>query len=112
MQYRSRAPSGRRVMTQSSRRQSMVKLWIVPAALIAVTLAGCGKPAPTPPQARPVRTVTVAPPTEGEIVALTGQVRAKDQESLAFRLDGRMIERLVGVGDVVTAGQTVARLDP
>ena len=48
----------------------------------------------------------------GEIVSLTGQVRAKDQASLAFRLDGRMIERPVNVGDVVTAGQIVARLDP
>ncbi len=43
---------------------------------------------------------------------MTGQVRAKDQVSLAFRLDGRMIERPVNVGDVVKAGQVVARLDP
>ena len=49
---------------------------------------------------------------EGETVSLTGQVRAKDQVSLAFRLDGRMIERPVNVGDVVKAGQVVARLDP
>ena len=49
---------------------------------------------------------------EGEIVSLTGQVRAKDEVSLAFRLDGRMIERPVHVGDVLEAGQVVARLDP
>jgi membrane fusion protein, multidrug efflux system len=42
---------------------------------------------------------------------MTGQIRAKDQVSLAFRLDGRMIERPVNVGDVLTAGQVVARLD-
>jgi len=47
----------------------------------------------------------------GEIVSLTGQVRAKDQASLAFRLDGRMIERPVNVGDVVAPGQIVGRLD-
>ena len=45
-------------------------------------------------------------------MSLTGQVRAKDQVSLAFRLDGRMIERPVHVGDVLKAGQIVARLDP
>ena len=64
------------------------------------------------PRARPVRTVIVEHRAEGETVSLTGQVRAKDQADLAFRLDGRMIERPVNVGDVVTAGQVVARLDP
>ena len=62
--------------------------------------------------ARPVRTVTVEQGAEGEIVSLTGQVRAKDEVSLAFRVDGRMIERPVHVGDVLTADQLVARLDP
>ena len=37
-------------------------------------------------------------------VTLTGQVRAKDQASLAFRLDGRVTERLVNVGDTVVTG--------
>jgi RND family efflux transporter MFP subunit len=58
-----------------------------------------------------VRTVTIERHTEGELVALTGQVRAKDQASLAFRVDGRMIERLVRGGDKVSAGQVVARLE-
>ena len=80
--------------------------------LIAATVTGCDKPAPPAPQARPVRTVTVERSAEGETVSLTGQVRAKDQVSLAFRLDGRMIERPVNVGDVLKAGQVVARLDP
>ena len=61
---------------------------------------------------RPVRTVTVEQGVEGEMVSLTGQVRAKDEVSLAFRVDGRMIERPVHVGDVLTADQLVARLDP
>ncbi len=90
----------------------MFKLQILAAALIAATVAGCDKPAPPAAEARPVRTVTVERGAEGETVSLTGQVRAKDQVSLAFRLDGRMIERPVNVGDVVTAGQVVARLDP
>jgi RND family efflux transporter MFP subunit len=81
------------------------------AALLLATLAGCEKPPPPPAQARPVRTVTIERHTEGELVSLTGQIRAKNQASLAFRLDGRMIERLVRVGDTVTAGQVVARLE-
>jgi RND family efflux transporter MFP subunit len=90
----------------------MLKPRIVAAALIAATVAGCDKPAPSAPQARPVRTVTVERRAGGETVSLTGQVRAKDQVSLAFRLDGRVIERPVNVGDVLQAGQLVARLDP
>ena len=91
----------------------MLKPRIAAAALIAAaTVAGCDKPAPPAPQARTVRTVTVEHRAEGETVSLTGQVRARDQASLAFRLDGRMIERPVNLGDVLQAGQPVARLDP
>ena len=90
----------------------MFKPRIIVAALIAASLAGCEKSVAPAPQARPVRTVTVQGQAQGETVSLTGQVRAKDQVSLAFRLDGRMIERPVHVGDVLTAGDVVARLDP
>jgi RND family efflux transporter MFP subunit len=91
---------------------SKPRIVIAAVALIAATVAGCDKPAPPTPQARPVRTVTVVHGVDGETVSLTGQIRAKDQVSLAFRLDGRMTERPVNVGDVVKAGQVVARLDP
>jgi RND family efflux transporter MFP subunit len=80
--------------------------------LMAANLAGCGKPAATTSEARPVRTVTVEGGAQGETVSLTGQVRAKDEVSLAFRIYGRMIERPVNVGDVLKGGQVVARLDP
>ena len=73
----------------------MFRFRIAAAAMIAATLAGCDKGAPPAPQARPVRTITVERGAEGETVSLTGQIRAKDQVSLAFRLDGRMIERPV-----------------
>jgi RND family efflux transporter MFP subunit len=84
-------------------------LWV---AVIAATVTACDKPAPPASQARPVRTVAVEQRPGGEIVSITGQVRAKDQVNLAFRLDGRLIERSVHVGDVLKAGQVVARLDP
>src|SRR5271157_2063223 len=90
----------------------MFKSRIAAAALIAATVTGCDKTTPPTSEARPVRTVTVHEGAEGEIVSLTGQVRAKDEVSLAFRLDGRMIERPVHVGDRLAAGQVVARLDP
>jgi RND family efflux transporter MFP subunit len=90
----------------------MFKSQILCAALIAATVTSCDKPVPPASQVRPVRAVTVERRAAGETVSLTGHVRAKDEVSLAFRLDGRMIERLVNVGGVVTAGQVVAKLDP
>src|SRR4029077_1444025 len=83
----------------------MFKPQILCAALIVATVTGCDKPAPPTPQARAVRTFTVERHAEGETVSLTGHIRAKDQASLAFRLDGRMIERPVNVSDVLAAGQ-------
>ena len=37
--------------------------------------------------------------------------RARDEVNLAFRISGRIIQRKVGVGDKVQAGQTLALLD-
>ena len=90
----------------------MSKHCLVAAALMTVALAGCDKTVQMAPEPRLVRTITVEHGAEGEIVSLTGHVRPKDQASLAFRLDGRMIERPVHVGDVLKAGQVVAKLDP
>lgn len=90
----------------------MIKFQIATALLIATMASGCEKTTPPTPEARLVRTITVGQGAEGEIVSLTGQVRAKDEVSLAFRLDGRIIERPVHLGDRLAAGQVVARLDP
>jgi membrane fusion protein, multidrug efflux system len=90
----------------------MFKPQILWTALIVAAVTGCDKPEPPTSQARPVRAVTIERRADGETVSLTGHVRAKDQVSLAFRLDQRMIERPVNVGDVVKEGQVVAKLDP
>jgi membrane fusion protein, multidrug efflux system len=89
----------------------MLDVRIAGAVIAALTLAACNKADPTAPEARPVRTISVGQDAEGEIVSLTGQVRAKDDVSLAFRVDGRMVERPVHVGDELKAGQIVGRLD-
>ena len=82
------------------------------AALIAGSVAGCDKGAPPLSEARPVRAVTVENRAQGETLSLTGHIRPKDEVGLAFRMDGRMVERPVQVGDVLKPGQVVARLDP
>ena len=46
------------------------------------------------------------------MVALTGTVQAQNEVNLSFRIDGRLIERTVDIGDSVRPGQLIARLDP
>jgi RND family efflux transporter MFP subunit len=43
---------------------------------------------------------------------LTGEIRAQIESDLGFRADGRITERLVDVGDHVSSGQILAKLDP
>jgi RND family efflux transporter MFP subunit len=80
--------------------------------LIALLAGGAREVEPPPPEIRPVRTVTVAPRAADNVVALTGTVQAQNEINLSFRIDGRLVERLVEIGDNVKRGQLIARLDP
>lgn len=83
------------------------------ALLLLMPLVACtGGEEDAAEPVRPVRVMTVETREAGETVSLTGQVYAQDEVSLSFRIGGRMIERLVNVGDRVEAGQVIARLDP
>jgi len=90
----------------------MYKLWTGLVLIGVIFLVGCNQPTPPAPEVRPVRTVTVQRRAGGEPVSLTGQIRAQDQASLAFRVDGRLLERRVDVGNAVKPGQVIGKLDP
>lgn len=82
------------------------------AAIAMLLLAAC-KPATVPVEdIRPVRTLTVGatPTTSTSIYA--GEVRARYESTLGFRVAGKLISRQVNVGEQVKAGQVLARLDP
>jgi len=81
-------------------------------AFALAVLSACGESAPPAAPIRLVRTVVVQKHVVGESVVLTGHIRAQDEVSLAFRIDGKLTERLVNVGDRVTVGQLIGRLDP
>jgi RND family efflux transporter MFP subunit len=65
-----------------------------------------------PMPVRPVRTITVTAAPLQSVPSFSGQIEARDQATLAFRIGGRVAERLVAVGDTVREGQALARLDP
>lgn len=64
------------------------------------------------PELRPVRSILVAESASGETITLSGTVESQVQVELAFRIGGRLVERLVNVGDTVEPGQIIGRLDP
>jgi len=85
---------------------------VIGLAAMALSLAACDDaPEAAAPEPRPVRVVTVGANAAGETLTLSGLIEAETEADLAFRIGGRMIERLVSVGDVVAPGQLVARLD-
>jgi len=80
-------------------------------ACLALALNACGRseaPAPAAP------TVLVQPASAGDAgkTVYTGEVRARHEVDLAFRVGGKIVARLVDSGAVVKAGQPLARLDP
>lgn len=88
------------------------KIAVVSAGLALCLLAAC-KPAAAPvEEIRPVRTITVGASATTAINTYAGEVRARYESSLAFRVGGKLISRQVNVGETVKAGQVLARLDP
>jgi len=81
-------------------------------ALAALAPSACRRAEEAPaPEIRPVRVATIAKRSLGDVAVLTGTVQAETEINLSFRIDGRLIERAVNVGDAVEPGQIVARLD-
>ncbi len=77
----------------------------------ATALAACSRTEPAPEPVRAVRTVTIAAQTAGGVYEYAGDVRARTESRLSFRVNGKMIKRLVDLGDTVKAGQVLAQLD-
>src|SRR6266550_7568707 len=76
-----------------------------------LALAACSKDQPKKVEIRPVRVTSIQHTLSGDTVSLTGQIQAKDQVNLAFRIGGRLQERNVTVGEPVTPGQIVAKIE-
>jgi RND family efflux transporter MFP subunit len=92
---------------------SMPKLMPFAALALFPLLAACGDDATSAPKAeRPVQTARVAYQSETAAHEFVGVVRARHETDLGFRVGGKIVARTINVGDVVHAGDIVARLDP
>lgn len=79
---------------------------------LPVLLAACGAKEEASPPPRPVLSRVVGKATEQAIASYSGEVRARHELALAFRIPGKISARLVDVGARVKAGQELLRLDP
>jgi RND family efflux transporter MFP subunit len=80
---------------------------------IAVSAAGCNSHAAAPP--RPpllVRTQAVRLEDYMPGITLTGEIQARVQTDLSFRVSGRVVARSADVGQHVDAGEVLAKIDP
>ncbi len=82
-------------------------LW--PLALAGSLVACGGEPPPVE-----VRPALVVQASSGELgyEAFSGEVHAREEPQLAFRIAGKISRRLVDAGAQVKAGQALAELDP
>ncbi|MBS1143166.1 MAG: efflux transporter periplasmic adaptor subunit [Proteobacteria bacterium] len=78
---------------------------------LAAILAGCssGEAPPPAPRSVLVQAAASAPQAAG---VYTGEVRARHEVDLSFRVGGKIAARLVDAGAEIRAGQALARLDP
>jgi RND family efflux transporter MFP subunit len=85
-------------------------LYIISLMLLAA-LPACGEKTPTP---EPVPLVVAQAALAGDAgvhASFAGEVRARSESALGFRVGGKITERLVDVGAAVKAGTPLARID-
>lgn len=78
----------------------------------ALALLAVASPAWADGAARPIHTAPVHFEERKQSITITGEVVARVETDLSFRVGGRITGWFVDVGGAVTEGQVLARLDP
>ena len=80
--------------------------------VLAAGLSGCkSESAPYAAAPQPVRAASVTLSAATDTRSYTGTIKPRYESDLGFRVSGKIVERLVNIGDKVTPGMTLARLD-
>lgn len=82
------------------------------ALLMAATLSACSKPAEKTEDIRPVRAIVLSSSEVDVNAEFSGEVRARVESRLGFRVAGKIVSRKVDVGALVKKGQVLMQLDP
>jgi RND family efflux transporter MFP subunit len=87
------------------------KRGLAATALASLLLAACADQKAADVPVRPVKAMIVPAPVSERILTYSGVISPRIESTLGFRVPGKIMERYVNVGDQVTAGQKIARLD-
>jgi membrane fusion protein, multidrug efflux system len=82
------------------------------AACFFLLLAGCSKPVEKAEDIRPVRVLKLGAANASITTEFSGEVRARIESRLGFRVGGKIVARKVDVGSTVKRGQVLLQLDP
>ena len=85
---------------------------VVASVVLMLGVNGCAKQdaSPTPPRHALAYKLLATSGTENDVYA--GDIRARIEADHAFRVGGKITQRLVDAGAVVKKGQALARIDP
>lgn len=87
-------------------------LWLIALLLpLSLTLAACGREQVQSDPVRSVKLMQVEPAQAVGSYEYAGEVRARTESALGFRVAGKLLARPVDVGQTVKAGQLLATLD-
>lgn len=85
---------------------------IIVLTFLAMLFAACGKTSAPPAETvRLVKVIEVTAQARISSLALAGEVRARYESPLAFRVGGKVVERGVNLGEAVKAGRPLARIE-
>ncbi len=83
-----------------------------PALLALVLLAACGRQPAVAPPAPDAAAVHPLPVGDAGLLAFPGEVKARHESPLSFRVGGKLVQRRADVGDRVGRGDVLAVIDP
>jgi RND family efflux transporter MFP subunit len=89
-----------------------MKKTVLSLASVALLLAACSRPEPPEEPVRAVKVITVGAEAFSSRYEYAGEVRARLESTLGFRVGGKLIKRQAELGQHVQAGQVLAQLDP
>jgi membrane fusion protein, multidrug efflux system len=86
----------------------------ISVAAVFTILSACSPQAaaPAPEIIRPVKTIAVGSASASVSSTYSAEIRPRIESPLAFRVGGKVVERLVEIGAVVRKNQVLMRLDP
>ena len=81
---------------------------------VSLGLAGCQRAAESGSEGviRPVRTYTIPNGNNAWANSYAAEIKPRIEANLGFRVGGKVIERLVEIGQKVLPGQVLAKIDP